>query len=149
MKKIALYIICIILLFGLTGCSNKKGVNSEDFKNIMSGEQFYINEVENVSGNTIKKEIYASNEKFQVEYYTYKTTKYASRAFKLYKKQIENYKNKNSKESEKKDDNYNYYSLESEDGFFIVAKSNDTLVYSHVNIKYKNDLKKTIKKINY
>ena len=149
MKKILVLLTFVLFSFMLTGCSNKNGITKEEFKKKMIQKNFYVNKSTNPSGDTIKTILFANNKKFQIEFYEFKTEKYAKDAYNSNKKMFKNYKKKNSKEKETSSDNYNYYFLDKTDTYYSVARSGKTLLYTQSNSIYKKDIKNIFKELNY
>ena len=81
MKKILVLLTFVLFSFMLTGCSNKNGITKEEFKKKMIQKNFYVNKSTNPSGDTIKTILFANNKKFQIEFYEFKTEKYAKDAY--------------------------------------------------------------------
>ena len=115
----------------------------------MIQKNFYVNKSTNPSGDTIKTILFANNKKFQIEFYEFKTEKYAKDAYNSNKKMFKNYKKKNSKEKETSSDNYNYYFLDETDTYYSVSRSGKTLLYTQSNSIYKKDIKNIFKELNY
>ena len=145
MKKMLVLLSFVLLSFMLTGCSDKSGITKEDFKKKMTQKNFYVNKSTSPSGDTIKTILFANNKKFQIEFYEFKTEKYAKEAYNSNKKMFKNYKKKNSKEKETSGDSYNYYFLDTTDTYYSVARSGKTLLYTQSNSTYKKDIKKIFK----
>ena len=94
----------------------------------------------------IKSVITANNGKYQIEFFTFNSKKNAKEAYNTNVKSF--LANKNVKK-EKNEDNYDKFTQELSDTYNVVIRLDNTLLYSSINLEYKNDLNKIIKKLNY
>ena len=150
MKKVIKYVLVIVILITLTACSSKKGVDSKQFESIMRSENFYVSNVTSeVMAENMKNAIFASNNKYQIEYYEFASKNDGELAFKSNKNIIDNSKSEKSKTKEITINNYNFYSIDTEDKYMCVSRSGSRLVYVYANIEYKKDIKKILSKLNF
>lgn len=147
MKKIIKILMFLFIIVALSGCGSKKVLKPSDVQNRLSSLGFSINDITNyMEDKNIKSVITANNGKYQIEFFTFNSKKNAKEAYNTNVKSF--LANKNVKK-EKNEDNYDKFTQELSDTYNVVIRLDNTLLYSSINLEYKNDLNKIIKKLNY
>ena len=147
MKKIIKILMFLFIIVALSGCGSKKVIKPSDVQNKLSSLGFSINDITNyMEDKNIKSVITANNGKYQIEFFTFNSKKNAKEAYNTNVKSF--LANKNVKK-EKNEDNYDKFTQELSDTYNVVIRLDNTLLYSSINLEYKNDLNKIIKKLNY
>ena len=147
MKKIIKILMFLFIIVALSGCGSKKVLKPSDVQNKLSSLGFSINDITNyMEDKNIKSVITANNGKYQIEFFTFNSKKNAKEAYNTNVKSF--LANKNVKK-EKNEDNYDKFTQELSDTYNFVIRLDNTLLYSSINLEYKNDLNKIIKKLNY
>ena len=147
MKKIIKILMFLFIIVALSGCVSKKVLKPSDVQNKLSSLGFSINDITNyMEDKNIKSVITANNGKYQIEFFTFNSKKNAKEAYNTNVKSF--LANKNVKK-EKNEDNYDKFTQELSDTYNVVIRLDNTLLYSSINLEYKNDLNKIIKKLNY
>ncbi len=147
MKKIIKILMFLFIIVALSGCGSKKVLKPSDVQNRLSSLGFSINDITNyMEDKNIKSVITANNGKYQIEFFTFNSKKNAKEAYNTNVKSF--LANKNVKK-EKNEDNYDKFTQELSDTYNVVIRLDNTLLYSSINLEYKNDLNKVIKKLNY
>ncbi len=147
MKKIIKILMFLFIIVALSGCGSKKVLKPSDVQNKLSSLGFSINDITNyMEDKNIKSVITANNGKYQIEFFTFNSKKNAKEAYNTNVKSF--LANKNVKK-EKNEDNYDKFTQELSDTYNVVIRLDNTLLYSSINLEYKNDLNKIIKKLNY
>ncbi len=147
MKKIIKILMFLFIIVALSGCGSKKVLKPSDVQNKLSSLDFSINDITNyMEDKNIKSVITANNGKYQIEFFTFNSKKNAKEAYNTNVKSF--LANKNVKK-EKNEDNYDKFTQELSDTYNVVIRLDNTLLYSSINLEYKNDLNKIIKKLNY
>lgn len=147
MKKIIKILMFLFIIVALSGCGSKKVLKPSDVQNKLSSLGFSINDITNyMEDKNIKSVITANNGKYQIEFFTFNSKKNAKEAYNTNVKSF--LANKNVKK-EKNEDNYDKFTQELSDTYNVVIRLDNTLLYSSINLEYKNDLNKVIKKLNY
>lgn len=147
MKKIIKIFMFLFIIVALSGCGSKKVLKPSDVQNKLSSLDFSINDITNyMEDKNIKSVITANNGKYQIEFFTFNSKKNAKEAYNTNVKSF--LANKNVKK-EKNEDNYDKFTQELSDTYNVVIRLDNTLLYSSINLEYKNDLNKIIKKLNY
>ena len=137
----------LFIIVALSGCGSKKVLKPSDVQNKLSSLGFSINDITNyMEDKNIKSVITANNGKYQIEFFTFNSKKNAKEAYNTNVKSF--LANKNVKK-EKNEDNYDKFTQELSDTYNVVIRLDNTLLYSSINLEYKNDLNKIIKKLNY
>ena len=146
MKKIIKILMFLFIIVALSGCGSKKVLKPSDVQNRLSSLGFSINDITNyMEDKNIKSVITANNGKYQIEFFTFNSKKNAKEAYNTNVKSF--LANKNVKK-EKNEDNYDKFTQELSDTYNVVIRLDNTLLYSSINLEYKNDLNKIIKKLN-
>lgn len=147
MKKIIKILMFLFIIVALSGCGSKKVLKPSDVQNKLSSLGFSINDITNyMEDKNIKSVITANNGKYQIEFFTFNSKKNAKEAYNTNVKSF--LANKNVKK-EKNEDNYDKFTQKLSDTYNVVIRLDNTLLYSSINLEYKNDLNKIIKKLNY
>ena len=147
MKKIIKILMFLFIIVALSGCGSKKVLKPSDVQNKLSSLGFSINDITNyMEDKNIKSVITANNGKYQIEFFTFNSKKNAKEAYNTNVKSF--LANKNVKK-EKNEDSYDKFTQELSDTYNVVIRLDNTLLYSSINLEYKNDLNKVIKKLNY
>ena len=147
MKKIIKILMFLFIIVALSGCGSKKVLKPSDVQNKLSSLGFSINDITNyMEDKNIKSVITANNGKYQIEFFTFNSKKNAKEAYNTNVKSF--LANKNVKK-DKNEDNYDKFTQELSDTYNVVIRLYNTLLYSSINLEYKNDLNKIIKKLNY
>lgn len=150
MKKKVLFLIMITIILTLTGCGNKKALNSDGFSSELGKEGFSVTDVTySMEDKNVEFVGVANNGNYQIEYHIYKSEESAKKAYEGNKKAFKNYKKKDSKEKENSGANYDKYTLELSDEYKVVSRNENTLVYASINLEYKKNLNNVLNKIGY
>lgn len=148
MKKILKFIVLLTFVFILTACGNKTALTTNDMIEIMSNEGFAVSDVtKQIEDDRFKYVGSANNMKFQVEFYVFKELKDAKEAYKSNVTSFNATAKTKGKETTK--ENYSKYVQELSDKYNVVTRIDNTLIFSSVNIEYKSELKKVLRKLDY
>lgn len=148
MKKFIKILIVVIMMITLTACSQGKKLSAEDIEKKLSDMDFVTNDVSSeMEDSSIKKVIVASNNRVALEYYVFKSEDSAKKA---YGTNLESLKeNKDFKVKEKNGSNYSKSTQSTKSLYNVIIRAGDTMIYSSVNVNYKSDVNKVIKKLGY
>lgn len=147
MKKIIKILMFLFIIVALSGCGSKKVLKPSDVQNKLSSLGFSINDITNyMEDKNIKSVITANNGKYQIEFFTFNSKKNAKEA---YNTNVKSFLANTNVKKEKNEDNYDKFTQELSDTYNVVIRLDNTLLYSSINLEYKNDLNKIIKKLNY
>ena len=130
-KQFLIGLICIVVLFTLTGCVKKTAITSDEFKNKM----VYI---------AINKD-----STYQIEFYELSNKDYASNFFNNNKKTFEDSKSSGSTETSVSIGNNEKYTLTTKGKFKVVSRIDNTVIYLNVNDNYKSSVKDVLKDLGY
>lgn len=150
MKKIFSFVILLLVIITVSGCSNKNGATEKEFNNIMKKNGFYVEDIsESLIGDNVKKVVLATGGTYQIEYYVFTSEDSAKNSFKSNKKIFKNYVKKNTKVKTTSKNNYDFYSVETSSNYGAIARSGKTLLYTWSKSFNKKDIKKMYNKLNY
>ena len=96
-----------------------------------------------------KKALVAKKKDYQIEFFVLNTETDAKDMFKDNKKKFESSKSGTYAQSNISLLNYSMYTLESGGYYMYISRIDNTVLYTKVNSKYKDDVKLFIKKIGY
>ncbi len=148
MKKLIKILMVVIMMITLTACSQKKNISAEDLEKKLSNMDFVTKDVTSeMEDSNIKKVILANNNKIQIEYYVFKSEDSAKTAYSTNLKSLK--ENKDFKVKEKNNNNYNKSTQATKNLYNVIIRNGDTMIYSSVNVNYKSDVNKVIKKLGY
>lgn len=150
MKKIGRLFLIIGFSFILSGCS-KKVVTTDNFKNILKNEGMAIYDMTSrmPSESNIKEATIGSKgDEWKVEYYIFEDLKSATSVYETNEEKFKTAKNTESTNS-KYDDNYAKFEVNTDENYMVVIRNKNSVLYTIVNKKYKDDLNKIIKKMDY
>ncbi len=151
-KKILLSIFSIFFVFTLTGCINKKVINSDKFISISKKYKLTVSNVTNYykEDKRIKKGYVSSNLRgWRVEFYEFNNEDNAEKVFNTNKKLFEKEKTKNSTEASSNWRNYSTYTLTTSLNYYYLCRVENTMIYVKVDLSHKKDVKKFIDKLGY
>lgn len=151
MKKIR-NIILVLLIVLMFGCGKKDSITSDNFKEIMKDNDFYIlDSKEQFSEYDYIKEalIAAYSDDYQIEFYVLEDDRNALAFYKYNKEIFEASKEDFSVYSNVDFDTNNKYTLVTEDSYKVISRIKNTVLYADVDKEYKNDVNKVIKKLGY
>ncbi|HKM34902.1 MAG TPA: hypothetical protein VJY54_09175 [Lachnospiraceae bacterium] len=150
-KKIFVSILVVLTCITcLTGCTQKKPVTLEEFKNVMSSAGFTIvDATDQATGDSITAISLATKEEYQIEFYVFTENKFAASAFIQNQSIFESYESGSTYSLNKEIGNYAYYSLVSDGECYILARVDNTLMYAVADATYKNDITELAQKLGY
>ena len=150
MKKIFSSFICFIMVLFLVGCSNKTKIEGSKFREEMEKNGYIVIDTI-VSQDDSEKNFVAQEKegKYQIEFYELSSKDKAKEKFSNYKKGIDNENTNNFKKKSVKTGNYEKYTLETDDIYFLISRIDNTMIYLSVDTEYKNDINKIIKELGY
>ena len=147
MKRFLNLFVLILLVVILSACTKKKALSTKEISDKLSNNGFIITDVTNqMEDSNINYVASANNGKFQIEYYVFVDVDNAKKAYESNKASFENNKTKGK---EKEAETYQKYTQELSDTYNLIARIDNTLIYSSVNIEYKKVLNKVIKDLGY
>lgn len=151
-SRIILCVVCLLMIFSLTGCGSKKAITTDDFKSIAESSSYSIADVTSqyAEFNFINEATVAqSSDGWQVEFYMLEDKENATNMFNTNKSDFESKKDGFVTESSVNMPNYSTYSLTSGGYYMYLCRVDNTLLYVKVLDTYKDDVKALIKKLGY
>ena len=148
MKNILKVIVLIFMVITLSACSSSKEITKETLEERLSSLNFVTRDAtKEINDSSISKAIVADNNKIQIEFYIFKSKDSASKAYESNKESFA--ADKDYKVKESKHRNYTKSVQKTKNFYNVVIKSDDMVIYSSVNINYKKDVKKALRKMGY
>lgn len=151
-RNIVLFVTCLLILLGVTGCGNKKAISTSTFKSITEENNYITSDVTNqyISYEYVNEATVAqSSEGFQIEFYVLDSESNAINMFNTNKDIFESYKGNTSTETSSNIGNNTIYTLTSNGYYMHLCRVDNTLLYVRVLDSYKDSVKDIIKKIGY
>ncbi len=151
-KRLVLSIMCLVSLFGLTGCGNKTEITTDQFKSKVESNGLLTTDVTTQYSEYeyVKEATVALKEgEYQIEFYVLDNEANATSMFNTNKTIFETYKGNASKETSSSVGNYSKYTLQSNDLYMYLCRVKNTLLYIKVDDKYKDDVKNIVKDLGY
>lgn len=148
-KKLGL-LLCILVLFVLTGCGKKEVLTAEKFEEVLTKEGFSVTDVTSaLDDKTIKSVLTANNGIYQVEFYVTENDKRAKEIYENNRNVFKENETKASKQKEISKTDYEKYTFELENQYQVIIRNKNTMVYASLNSDNKKSLNKIIDKLNY
>lgn len=152
-KTLILLLLVCASLFILTSCGSKTAITSDDFKTKMEADGYTIvDATDQFSGYEYINNVYLAVDKdktYQIEFYDISTEEYADGVFQNNKSIFEDSKGSTSAESSTSVNNYETYSLSSNDTYKYISRVDNTMLYVDVSSEYKDTVKEVIDKLGY
>lgn len=155
MKKKNIFLkitLCLMIIILLTGCKNKKAINSNDFKEKATSNNYIVSDITSqFEKSKIVENAVTANKlgAWVVEFYTLKNDSSAKYMFNYNKEKASSEKVKNSKEASSSSGNFSTYSLTNNGYYIYICKVDNTLLYAKVNEQYKDEVNKFIQELGY
>ena len=150
-KGILFGALCLVMLFLVTGCGNKKAITTSDFKSKAEKAGYQTADVYNQykEFGYVKEATVATKDGYQVEFYVLDNKSNAAGMFNTNKTTFENTKSGSATESSVELGNYSTYSLTSSDSYMYLSRVDNTLIYVKVPESAKDNVKSLIKELGY
>lgn len=150
MWKNAIKTILLLLIFILCGCQSKSALTPTEFKNIMTNNKYKVSNItDNYQYDRLFKSYKATKHNYDIIYYKLNNKEQAINFYESSQVNLNLNKTNNKKETNVSTNNYNKYTLTTSDSYLILCRIDNTIIYSSVDIKYKNKVNSIIKKIGY
>ena len=149
LRILFVYVLAAALL--LTACGSKTALTNDQFIEKMESagyqiadatEQFEEGAVEAVT-------IAFIDDKYQIEFYVLPSKDSAVASFNSNKSDFEQMKNSGSSTGEVNIGNHNYYGLTTDEGYYVVSRVDNTMIYVNSSAEYKDEIKEVLKVLGY
>jgi roadblock/LC7 domain-containing protein len=149
MKTLFLYIIAAILIF--SGCStNKTPLTSDGFKEKMEEAGFEIYDItDQYEEGLLDAAFVTMKEDYKLEFYVLNTSDDAKAMYNANKSDFEDLRSGNSAYNSVNLGNHASYKLTTEDGYYVVSRIDNTLVFVKTDKKNKDAINKVLKDLGY
>ncbi len=151
MKLKALLLYALVIALFLTACGSKTALTNNQFiekmesagyQTVDAANQFGEGEVEAVS-------LAIKEGKYQIEFYVLPSNDQAVSAFNGNKSDFEQMKGNGASSGELSGSNYNYYGLSTDEGYYVVSRVDNTMIFINTSAQYKDEIKEILKEIGY
>ena len=152
-KGLMLGVLCLVMLFMLTGCLNKTAITSSDFKTKMEEKEYKIEDITSDYSeyDFISKYYIALNydSSIQIDFLEFSSTDTAVYYYNMNKEQVKNSISSNYKGRETTAVNYAKYTLTADGAFTVISIIDNTIIYIEVPENYKSDVQDVLKDLGY
>lgn len=148
-RAVAVIVLLAICMLSLVGCKNKTALKAEEFKTIMEGKEFIIEDVTTqFTEETVETVYIAVADNYQIEFFTLPTEKQADAAYEENKAKFEELKEGGTYTSTQTS-NYGKSTLTSEDSYMTVSRIANTFMYVNSEAKYKDEIEELLEELGY
>lgn len=146
MKKILKIILLFFAIISLTACGTKRELSQKELEKVLNDNEFIVNDLsDSMEDKNIMTVYVANNGRYQIECYIFNSEKNAKSAL---EGNINTFESGNKVKGNKKTkDNYQTYNQKLSDTYNSVTRVGKNLIYASINIEYKNDFNKVLKKL--
>ena len=152
MKKKGLLLgLCLLLLFTVTGCFNKKSITTEEFTKLAEKNELFVTDVKSqfVDFDYVREATVAvSPEGWQIEFYVLSDTFNAQEMYTKNKNRFEKEDGIKSK-STLNLGNRTKYTQQTDSSYKILSRIDNTLIYVSESKEHKDKINKFVKEIGY
>ena len=151
-RNILFGLICFVMIFTLTGCTNKTVLTTEDFKTKLEEQGLTVVDTtsQHDSSTHIKESTIAtSKDGYQISFYIFYEIDNAQDKFNTIKTDFQNEKGGQAIQTVNNMKNYSTYSLQSNGYYMYVCRVDNTLLSIKADEKYKDTIKDIVKKLGY
>ena len=153
LKKLFIFVLCVMSLFLVTGCGSKTAITSDTFKSKVEEMGYTVTDAKSQfeSYDYIKEAYVAvdANNSYSVEFYVLSDADYASSFFETNKSKFTTYEG-NSKSHVSVDlNNYQKYSVETEANLKYIVRIDNTVFYSETSSSNKDKINTIAKELGY
>jgi hypothetical protein len=149
LKVVILYVLAAALF--LTACGSKTALTNEQFIEKMESAGYLIADATNqfAEGNVETVTLAMKDGVYQIEFYVLPSDDRAVAAFNASKNDFEQMKGSGSSTGEVNIGNHNYYGLSTGEGYYVVSRIDNTMIYINASAEYKDEIKDILKELGY
>ncbi|MGN1134490.1 MAG: hypothetical protein ACI4RN_08585 [Oscillospiraceae bacterium] len=152
-KALTSALVCMIIMFTITGCGKKTALSAEDFKSKTEAKGYTVQDATNqfADYDYIKKVYIAldKDQNYQIEFYEIDNADNASQFFKNNKSIFEESKSSASAETSVSVSNNAKYTLTTDGQYKVISRIDNTAVYVNADEEYKSDIKDLLDDLDY
>ncbi|MGN1113933.1 MAG: hypothetical protein ACI4RC_02290 [Oscillospiraceae bacterium] len=156
MKKIKILtsaLLCMVIMFTITGCGKKTALTAEDFKSKTEEKGYTVQEAtDQFSDYDYIKKVYIAidkEQKYQIEFYEIDSSDNASKFFNNNKSIFEESKSSSCTETNVSLSNNAKYTLTTNGEYKVISRIDNTAIYVNADEKYKSDIKDLLDDLDY
>lgn len=153
-KMIYLSVVCLIILFSITGCTKKNALTVDEFNKIARNQDFSVTENKEFDADTYIDVIEGSKAKFsnkwEANFFVLSGDQDAKIMFEKDKNIIKVHE-RGGKTVRISNDfpNYSTYKLTTNENYYYVCRVDNTVLYINAPKQYKDDIENFIEKLGY
>ncbi len=148
MKKY--FLLVIMLVFFIYGCSNKTLTSEDVFKKVMTDAGYVLHDArEQFNAETLKSATVARNKDNSIEFFILASEEDAMAMFSQNVDRLESMKGNNVVTTSVKAANYGSYTLRTNGKYYTVSRIGYTMIYSNVPAEQKEVVSDLIKSLGY
>ncbi len=148
-RILIVYVLAAVLL--LTACGSKTALTNDQFIEKMEAAGYQIQDAIDQFGEDVLESatLAMMDDKYQIEFYVLPTSDQAAAAFSNNKSNFQLLEDAAKNTSSLNTNTYNYYALTTNEGYYVVSRIDNTLLYVQTSAEYKDEIKKIIKELGY
>lgn len=156
-KNIAISIMCILMLFVLTGCVHKKPISIDEFKTKTTSLDYTIVSLENNNGSIPSKyqklaqeSVAARSTKgYRIEFYVFEDRYASLKCFNEVKTKLDTNTSKLTQKTRNNIGNFSSFAITINGYYTYVGRVENTLIYVKTKTTNKNEVKKLMSELGY
>ena len=150
LKKLFIFVLCVLSLFLVTGCSKREALSADTFKSTIEGDGFRVNDAlgQFDQYDYVKTAYVAvdSTNSYSIEFYVLSDSSYGKSFFENNKKIFDE---SDGTKVEVNLLNYEKFSVENSSSYKYLARIDNTVVYVDTDVKNKDSVSSVIEKLGY
>ncbi len=148
-KKIVRIVSLLVVLI-ICGCSSKYALSPSEFKIQMENNKYKVVDVmDSYQYEGLRKAYKAFNKNYDITYFKLETKEQAINFYESSQVNLNLNKISNKKETNISTKYYGKYTLTTSDSYLMLSRIDNTVIYTTLDKKYKDSVKKIIKRIGY
>ena len=149
MKKLITIFLSTILIFGLTGCSNKQALDATTFKDSLESHNYTVTLTGEVDYEDLESGAIASKDDVQINFFIFKSVNAAKQYYTDVKSGYMEEVTNNTQEKEENQDNYAKYFIYDNNAYKVVSRIDETIIIVETSADKKDEISTILGDINY
>jgi hypothetical protein len=151
MKSKIFFVYVIAAALFLTACGSKTALTNEQFLARMEAAGYQTADATDQFGEGLVEAVSLAikEDKYQIEFYVLPSEDRAIASFNTNRDDFEMMKSSGSSSGETNIGNHNYYGLTTKEGYYVVSRIGNTMIYVESPVEYKDEIKAVLKDLGY
>ena len=149
MKKLITIVLSTIIIFSLTGCSNKQALDEASFKDSLESHNYSVTLTGEVDYEDLKSGAIASKDDVQISFFIFKSVNAAKQYYSDVKSNYVEEVTNNTQEHEENQDNYAKYYIYNNNFYKVVSRIDETIIIVETSPDKKEEITTVLEDINY